>query len=65
MISEFDILLPSHGPTPIEPSHLAVMAGGMQDVVDGRQPDEHIDGVDHHHFGETSILVGRTNPFVG
>ena len=65
MIPDLDVLLPSHGPTPIEPRHLAVMADGMRQVVDGRSPDEHVEGVDHHHFGETSILVGRTNPFVG
>lgn len=71
MISDLDILLPSHGPTPIDPSHLSVMAAGMQEVVDGRKPDERTEGtdryggIDKHHFGETSILVGRTNPFVG
>ena len=65
MIPELDMLLPAHGPTPIEPRHLAVMADGMQRVVDGRPADEHVDGIDHYHFGETSILVGRTNPAVG
>lgn len=65
MIPELDILLPAHGPTPIEPGRLRVMADGMEQVVAGRPPDEHKDGVDHHRFGATSILVGRTNPFVG
>ena len=71
MIPDLDVLLPAHGPTPIDPSHLAVMAAGMQQVVDGREPDERTDGtgryagIDKHHFGETSILVGRTNPIVG
>jgi len=65
MIPAFDVLLPSRGPTPIEPSRLSVMADGMRQVVDGRRADEHVGGVDHHHFGESSILVGRTNPFVG
>lgn len=71
MIPDLDLLLPAHGPTPIVPSHLAIMADGMQQVVDGREPDETTDGtgryagIDKYHFGETSILVGRTNPFVG
>jgi len=71
MIPDLDVLLPSHGPTPINPSHLAVMADGMQQVVDGREPDERTGGtdryagIDKYHFGETSILVGRTNPVVG
>jgi len=71
MIPDLDVMLPSHGPTPIDPSHLTVMAHGMQQIVDGREPDERAvgtdryAGIDKHHFGETSILVGRTNPFVG
>ena len=71
MIPELDLLLPAHGPTPIPPKHLAIMADGMAQVVAGREPDERTEGtdryagIDRYHFGDTWILVGRSNPFIG
>jgi glyoxylase-like metal-dependent hydrolase (beta-lactamase superfamily II) len=62
MAPDLKAVYPSHNAASIAPALLPLMRDGLDAAISGRTPDERIDGLAQHKFGEFSILVAMNDP---
>jgi glyoxylase-like metal-dependent hydrolase (beta-lactamase superfamily II) len=61
LTSDLKAIYPSHNAASIAPALLARMRDGLEAAIDGRQPDDFVDGLALHRFGEFSILMAAAD----